>query len=518
MKKKTTIVAFVLFITTSLLLKSNSYAQDGSLDLSFGTNGKVITNIGSIYDQITSIALQSDGKIVVAGYSSPIMYPDFALARYYTNGTLDNSFGTNGIVTTSISGLHDYGNSMAIQSDGKIVIAGTTNDSIKGYSVVAVARYNSNGTLDVNFGNNGIVTTSVGNFNDYGNALVLQNNGDIIVAGSTEINSNGNKQMFAIRYLSSGIPDLAFHNDGIALSNFGDSSANCYSLLIQNDNKIILAGNNVNNGNPNYAIARFNTDGSLDQSFSADGMDTVFIGGVIDYCLSVALQSDGKIVMAGYSHNGNNTDFALVRYNTNGIIDSTFDADGKVTTAIGNSSDGISSVVIQSDNKILVTGYSYNGSNFDFALARYNSNGSLDNTFDIDGKLTTDFSSQIDFGIAITLQSDGKILVAGNSKYGGDSDFAITRYNNTITGINKINKQVRLLELYPNPANDMIVVKANPNLSDMNYTVSDLLGKVVITGKLTSEATTVNINKLKCGFYFIQVEGQNQQALTFIKE
>jgi uncharacterized delta-60 repeat protein len=518
MKKKITIVTLALFITTSLLLKSNSYAQDGSLDLSFGTNGKVITNIGSLYDEITAIAVQSDGKIVVAGYSYPISYPDFAIARYLSNGTLDNSFGTNGIVTTSVCSLHDYGNSMAIQSDGKIIIAGTTQDSIKGYSVVAVARYNSNGTLDINFGNNGIVTTSVGSFNDYGNALALQSNGDITVAGTTEINNNGSKQMFAIRYHSSGIPDLAFNYDGIALTNFEDSLASCSTILIQNDNKIVLAGNSVNNGNPNFAIARFNIDGSPDNTFNTDGKDTISISATINYCNSIALQSNGKIVMAGYSHNGFTTDFTLVRYKTNGIIDSTFGANGIVTNAIGNSANEINSIVIQSDDKILAAGYSKNDNSYDFALARYTINGSIDITFDTDGKLTTDFSSHIDFGRAIALQSDGKIIVAGNSKYNGDADFALARYNNTITGINEINKQVWLSEIYPNPATDIIVVKANPNLSDMNYSVFNLLGKVVIKGKLTSKATTININTLNCGIYFFQVEGQSQQTIKFIKE
>ena len=119
-------------------------------------------------------------------------------------------------------------------------------------------------------------------------------------------------------------------------------------------------------------------DGDLETSFDSDGKVTTDIGGSDDRARSVAIQSDGKIVAAGYSNNGSNDDFALVRYNTNGTLDTTFDSDGKVTTAIGSDNDFAYSVALQSDGKIVVAGYSNNGSNFDFALVRYNTDGSLD--------------------------------------------------------------------------------------------------------------------------------------------
>ena len=168
--------------------------------------------------------------------------------------------------------------------------------------------------------------------------------------------------------------------------------------------------------------------GDLDISFSGDGKVTTAIGASSDIARSVVLQSDGKIVVAGYSYNGANNDFALARYNTDGSPDTSFDTDGKVTTAIGASGDVAYSVVLQSDGKIVVAGYSDNGANYDFALARYNTNGSPDTSFDTDGKLTTDFGASTDEATSVILQSDGKIVVAGSSVNGANYDFALARY------------------------------------------------------------------------------------------
>jgi uncharacterized delta-60 repeat protein len=168
--------------------------------------------------------------------------------------------------------------------------------------------------------------------------------------------------------------------------------------------------------------------GDLDTSFDTDGKVTTDFGASSDSASSIALQSDGKIVVAGYSYNGSNYDFAVVRYNTNGSLDTSFDTDGKVTTDFGAQSDYAKSVALQSDGKIVVAGYSYNGSNYDFAVVRYNTNGSLDTSFDTDGKVTTDFGASSDYAESVALQSDGKIVVAGTSYNGSNYDFAVVRY------------------------------------------------------------------------------------------
>ena len=170
------------------------------------------------------------------------------------------------------------------------------------------------------------------------------------------------------------------------------------------------------------------TSGSLDTTFNTTGKVTTAIGAINDSALAVAIQSDGKIVAAGYSYNGANYDFALVRYNTDGSLDTTFNTTGKVTTAIGASNDSAYVIAIQSDGKIVAAGYSDNGANYDFALVRYNTDGSLDTTFNTTGKVTTAIGASNDYAYAVAIQSDGKIVAAGYSYNGANDDFALVRY------------------------------------------------------------------------------------------
>src|SRR6185503_10246187 len=178
-----------------------------------------------------------------------------------------------------------------------------------------------------------------------------------------------------------------------------------FAVTIQPNGKIIVAGASWGVNNDDFALARYNSNGSLDTTFDTDGKTTTPIGSGDDYGRAVALQSDGKIVVAGTSFNGSNNDFALARYNSTGSLDTTFDTDGKVTTSFGSGEDFGRGVAIQSDGKIVVAGHS----DGKFALTRYNNNGSLDMTFDTDGKVTTTIGAG-DFGFAVALQPDGKIL------------------------------------------------------------------------------------------------------------
>jgi uncharacterized delta-60 repeat protein len=371
MKKSITSFAIPLLLIAGGLLPTFSYAQPGSLDLSFDNDGKVVTDIGSGNDYGWSAAIQIDGKIVVAGNIDNGSNRDFALVRYNADGSLDNTFDSDGKVTTVIGSGNDYGNSVAIQCDGKIVVAGSSNNGSD--DDFALVRYNTDGSLDNTFDSDGKVTTD-----------------------------------------------------------FGSTDESGYSVAIQSDGKIVVAGGIFNGSNNDFALVRYNADGSLDNSFDSDGKVTTAIGSSYDYGHSVAMQSDGKIVVAGSSNDGPGNNpfdyFALVRYNADGSLDNTFDSDGKVTTDIGSRDDIGHSVAIQSDGRIVVSGNTYSGSVYDFALARYNSDGSLDNTFDSDGKVTTDFGD-IDYGGSAAIQSDGKIVLAGSSGIWPNIDFALARYN-----------------------------------------------------------------------------------------
>jgi uncharacterized delta-60 repeat protein len=187
-----------------------------------------------------------------------------------------------------------------------------------------------------------------------------------------------------------GALDLTFGGDGKVTTAIGLSHDYASSMAIQADGKIVLAGASKNGSYVDFALARYNADGSLDTSFDGDGKLTTPIGSSDDDVYCVAIQADGKIVAAGYSYNGSNNIFALARYNPDGRLDTSFDGDGKLTTPIGSSSGYARSVAIQADGKIVAAGYAWNGTYDDFAIARYNADGSLDTSFDGDGILTTD--------------------------------------------------------------------------------------------------------------------------------
>ncbi|MEH2317470.1 DUF4347 domain-containing protein [Nostoc sp.] len=394
------------------------------LDTSFNTTGKVTTDFASNNDYGNSITVQPDGKILVAGTSDNGTNSDFAIVRYNSNGTLDTSFNTTGKVTTDFGNGDDYGSSITVQPDGKILVAG---DSYNGTNNdFAIVRYNSSGTLDTSFNITGKVTTDFASNNDYGYSITVQPDGKILVAGGSY---NGINNDFAIaRYNSNGTLDTSFNITGKVITDFASDNDYGNTITVQSDGKILVAGGSYNGINNDFAIARYNSNGTLDTSFNITGKVTTDFASDNDFGFSITVQPDGKILVAGGSYNGINNDFAIARYNSNGSLDTSFNTTGKVTTDFASNNDSSYSITVQPDGKILVAGESDNGTNYDFAIVRYNSNGTPDSSFNTTGKVTTDFGSNNDSGYSIKVQPDGKILVAGESYNGTDNDFAIARY------------------------------------------------------------------------------------------
>jgi uncharacterized delta-60 repeat protein len=417
------------------LLGNNDFTitPAGSLDTSFGTNGKVITDLGSVNSSINDIAIQSDGKIVATGGYDTGSGSYFVLTRYNADGTLDTDFGTNGIVTTDIaSSGNAHSTCLAIQSDGKIVVAGwyvvggPDND-------FAVARYNTNGSLDNTFGINGIVTTDTGNRNDYARDIAIQSDGKILVAGGH--NTATNTYFIVVRYNTNGSLDTSFDGNsgtgnGIVTTYLGGNGS-AQTIVIQSDGKIVAGGYYYNGSGYDFALVRYNSvNGTLDTSFDTDGIVTTHIGTDDYYINALAIQSDGKIVAAGYS-NASTDYFVLARYNTNGSLDTGFGTSGIVITSIlGNPGDDdeANAIAIQSNGKIVVAGYSDAVGDYTFALARYNTDGSLDTSFGTNGIVTTDIGIGQDLAYALAIQSDGKIVTGGSSNNGTNNDFALVRY------------------------------------------------------------------------------------------
>jgi uncharacterized delta-60 repeat protein len=415
-----------LVFISALLGTSLLHAAPGDLDLGFGGGtGKVTTAIGASDDAGNSVIQQVDGKLVVAGYSSNGSNWDFALVRYNADGSLDTSFDGDGKVTTDFGASTDAGNSVIQQADGKLVVAGYSDNG--GNYDFALVRYNADGSLDTGFDGDGKVTTDIGGSNDVGNSVIQQADGKLVVAGYSY---NGSNWDFALaRYNADGSLDTSFDGDGKVTTAIGASTDVGYSVIQQADGKLVVAGYSWNGSNDDVALVRYNTDGSLDTGFDGDGKVTTAIGTGYDEGYSVIQQADGKLVVAGTSYNGSSNDFALVRYNADGSLDASFDGDGKVTTAIGGSDDVGLSVIQQADGKLVVAGYSHNGSDSDVALVRYNADGSLDTGFDGDGKVTTAIGGSYDAGNSVIQQADGKLVVAGYSYNGNNYDVALVRYD-----------------------------------------------------------------------------------------
>jgi uncharacterized delta-60 repeat protein len=418
-----TLFVFCLCLFNS---QSSAWAADGDLDTSFDTDGIQTTAIGPRSSEANSVVVQNDGKIVVVGYSQNGSNDDFAVVRYNTDGSLDTSFSGDGKQTTDIGSGNDAARSVVVQSDGKIVAAGYATIATK--RQFAVARYNTDGSLDTSFSGDGIQTTALGSDRDESFSVVLQSDGHIVVAGYS---SNGSNNDFAVvRYTSTGSLDTTFSGDGKQTTSIGSGNDVAYSVVLQSNGKIVAAGYSRTGSNDGFAVVRYNTDGSLDTTFDSDGKQTTDLGsGAASY--SVVVQRDDKIVVAGYYNNVGNADFAVVRYNTDGSLDTTFDSDGKQTTAIGSGADVGRSVALQSDGKIVIAGYSNNGVNDDFAVVRYNTDGSLDTSFDVDGKKTIAIGSGNEVAYSVTVQSDGKIVAAGYATSAVYNEFAVIRFDRT---------------------------------------------------------------------------------------
>jgi uncharacterized delta-60 repeat protein len=391
------------------------YNPDGSLDVAFGSGGKLTTDLGSQYDRGTAVALELNGRIVIAGTSSAGGF-HFVVVRYNSLGILDSTFGEGGIVRTRI-GVYADASSVAIQSDGKIVAAGRTHNSDYNNEDFAVVRYNPDGSLDPTFGGDGVVRTSIGS-QDAAYSAVIQADGKIVAAGFTRIvcTPSGCDNDFAlVRYNADGSLDTGFGNGGVALTGTARGVGLAYSLAIQTDGKLVAAGS-TESSNGRRVLVRYNANGTLDGTFGSGGKVLTQVGSGTCYATSVSIRSDGKIAATGYAYVDEWTSGITV-YNPDGSLDTSFSDDGMLTTRGPNSD-----VIFQPDGRILAA-----GSNNDLLLARYNGDGSLDPTFGADGIVTTNFAyTGFHPGTLkdATTQPDGKIIVVGSS-----GDYAVARYN-----------------------------------------------------------------------------------------
>ena len=407
------------------------YNANGSLDTSFGGTGKATVSLGSGWDYGQDVAVQTDGKIIVAGggYAGD-WNTDFGLVRFNTNGTLDTAFDSDGKVLTEFSGYSDRILSVTMQGDN-IVTAGYAMHCYG--EDLALARYTTNGSLDTSFDGDGKLTTEYGGYFDAANSVALQADGKVLVAGEVGDDPGGEAIALA-RYTTNGVLDPAFDGDGKVTTGNGSGHHLGYAVVAAGG-KILVTGWANNTRNQDFALARFLDNGSLDTGFATGGVALADFNGGDDMAVTMGVQTDGKIVLAGRSLQGGNSNFAVARLCPDGRLDNGtncgspgFGAGGKVMTDFGGN-DSAEAILIQPDGRIVVSGSTRACPASDFAVARYNADGSPDTSFDGDGKATTDFSGRWDEGYGLARQADGKLIVVGKCRTtSATPDFALVRY------------------------------------------------------------------------------------------
>ena len=427
--------AVLPFITgLALVLATTPAARTapGDLDPTFGGDGVVRTDLTPAEDDGYTVAIQPDGKIVVAGeMGTGGPNPRMAIVRYENDGSLDPSFGGgDGKVSIDFTLGADFAYAVRIQANGKILLAGTA-DYFGRNSRFALARLTSDGSLDPTFGGDGMLMTDVTPSHDALNGMALQPNGKIVVVGGVSAGPDNGK-IGVLRYRSDGSLDPTFGGDGIVLNDPTPTYDDGLAVGVEADGQIIVAGGAGFDGpNETFVALAFGPHGSLDPTFGGDGKVVTDLTPKADVPYGMAIQDDGRIVVAGSAaQDGPDPRFALVRYERDGSLDPSFKGDGTVITNITPYGDGAYGVAIDPDGRIVAAGQAGTGGPASrFAAARYLAGGKLDATFGGDGKVSLDLTPFYDSAFGVAVQADGSVVCSGVAGAGGPhASFAVMQY------------------------------------------------------------------------------------------
>lgn len=391
----------------------------GAYDPAFGTGGRVNTDFNGGQDQANAVAIQPDGKIVAAGFTRNGPDADFALARYLPDGSSDVAFGTGGRVVTKIDFLADIIRDIVVQSSGRIIVCGTTAASqvFNAPSFFAVARYLPDGSLDPTFGGLGNVITDVGadEESDIARSVTLLPAGQIVVAGYSGVSFAS--KISVVRYRPNGLLDATFGSLGVAQTEIFANSGNfCTDLTALPDNSLLLSGMAENVDFKDIFLLKMLENGTLDASFGQNGKVVRSLSPKDDNAYGLARRPDGRILVVGDTRKDGDfyTDAAVLQFNANGSVDAAFGSSGAVVEDVGTSEDNGLLVLAQPDEKVLVGGLVFTASNnSDWALARFQGNGQPDHAFGTNAIQAYNFSNRYDLFKAIAPSTTGKVLCGG---------------------------------------------------------------------------------------------------------
>lgn len=507
---------FLLFTWTSV------FSQAGSLDPTWGSDGRVSVDLNKNC-KLRGLVRQPNNKIL-ALVSIGYLDSGFALIRYLPNGIKDHSFGVAGIVLINFQS-RGSGNAICLQPDGKILVTGTYNNIIgQAYQTsIFIDRFNEDGSLDSGFGTNGNVTTNIKLIN-YANSIAIQKDGKIVLAGGTSI-APYYDEIITLRYKGDGNIDSGFAGKGYVISNLDSeqqSSDMGYFVSLQEDGKIIVGGSTYEfvHYKGHAALIRFMPDGSLDPDFANEG---IAITSQAKSFLGSIFQDDGKIVTVGYSSSfGGGPEAELCRFTTDGIIDSSYGLNGVaiIFNTSGNRLGVAFSIAQQADGKVVSAGegegpFPYNR---EFSgIIRFNKQGKKDKTFGENGTVLLprpngEFITENQYPIVI--QQDGKILT-GTTKTHKLYIFRLMGDQNT-QFTNKVSPVIiaeNVIRIYPNPVIDKLYLKGLKN-STTSIKIMDMQGDVLFNKTLNNYENSIDLHNLKSGQYIISITQNNETIST----
>lgn len=501
-------------ITFGLTFNIATAQSAGDLDLTFGINGSAITDLGNGYDQCSGLVIQPDQKIVVGGRAQVNggFYP--TLIRMNPDGSIDNTFGEDGITSGDVphsTTFYAEADALAIQPDGKLLYA--FHLGAWGGDGLAVTRFNDDGSIDTSFGINGTASTIPFDNSNYSNSLLLQSDGKIVLVGRGQWYDGGPGHVSAVRFNSNGILDETFAVAGFFSLNLGGTNDQALDVKQQIDGKIVMTGIKSNSGFYEYLVIRLNENGSFDESFSDDGIFSVGISGSYDNPKFIAIRNDGSILITGIAYTENMSDFGMVLMclTPAGEVNTSFGNNGITTYSFGVDDDFAESVAVDNEGRILVAGhvedfYIYG------AVLRFDENGILDSSFGDNGISVIDaYSYHVE---NIKLQSDGKIVVCGWTGYSDTNEHHFTAsriLSEDVNSVSDLSVDASSFTLYPNPTQGQIYLKFDEShsMEVSSYVLLDCFGRTISSNPIKANADKflIETSELAEGVYTVQLNG-----------